>query len=241
MPLTVRQTAFLDKLFDVYHAHREQPIHYTELARALGVANSTAYQVLKSLQVKGYVSSEYHLADNRVGPGRSTVLFRPTMKALRRFRHLLGEDARRREWDFVKTRLLERLAAQGSPDDTGLLADLLAAIPESEDPLSYCGRVLAASLVSIRSQLWGRIQESGLFKDMTNGDNLSQDALDLLPGFALGLSWASEHEPSWLGRLADSAKKYQGYLHELDEAARVRLLRFSREVMVALQFPWRSN
>ena len=241
MPLTVRQRAFLDKLFDVYYAHREQPIHYTELASTLGVANSTAYEVLKSLELKGYVSSEYYLSDNRTGPGRSMVLFRPTMKALRRFRHLLGEDARRREWDFVKARLLERLGAQAAPDDAGLLADLLAAIPESEDPLSYCGRVLAASMVSIRSQLWSRIQESGLFKDMINGDNLSPDALDLLPGFALGLSWALEHEPSWLGRLAEYVRKYQGHLHELDEAARVRLLHFSREVMVALQFPLRSN
>lgn len=241
MPLTVRQRAFLDKLFDVYYAHREQPIHYTELANALGVANSTAYEVLKSLELKGYVSSEYHLADNHTGPGRSMVLFRPTMKALRRFRHLLGEDARHKEWDFVKARLLERLAAQASPDDANLLADLLAAIPESDDPLSYCGRVLAASMVSIRSQLWIRIQESGLFKDMINEDNLSSDALDLLPGFALGLSCASEQEPSWLGRLAQYVRKYQGYLHELDEAARVRLLHFSREVMVALQFPLRGN
>ena len=92
MQLTNRQRAFLETLFDVYHDHGRQPVHYTALARALGVANSTAYEMLKLLEKKGYVSSEYHLAADHAGPGRSMVLFRPTLKGLRTFRHLVGEE-----------------------------------------------------------------------------------------------------------------------------------------------------
>lgn len=241
MQLTSRQRAFLEKLFDVYYDHRRQPIHYTALARALRVANSTAYEMLRLLEQKGYVSSEYHLADDHVGPGRSMVLFRPTMKALRMFRHLLGEDGRGKEWEFVKEKVLGRLAAEGLPDDEQLLTDLVAAIPESEDPLSYCGRVVAASLVSIKGQLLSRIQELSIFRDMGSEDTANFDALDLLPGFALGFSYASRRNSSWLSRLAEYARRYQAYLHQMDEEARLRLLRFSREIMDALQFPLRSE
>ncbi len=236
MPLTNRQRTFLEKLLDVYHSHRQESIHYTDLARALGVANSTAYEVLKSLELKGYVCSEYRLAGDRVGPGRSMVLFRPSMKALRRFRRLLGEDARRKEWEFVKARVLERLSTEDLLDDD-LVADLIETVPESDDPLSYCGSVLAASLVAIRTQLWNRLQESGIMRGMDDDETQSLDTLDLLPGVALGLSCASQRESFWLSRLAEHVRRYQSRVHELDQGARLRLLRFSREVMTALRVP----
>ena len=240
MQLTSRQRAFLEKLFDVYHSHR-QPIHYTTLARALGVANSTSYEMLKLLEQKGYVSSEYRLADGHAGPGRSMVLFRPTMKALRLFRHLAGTGIKHEDWDAVKERVLSRLAAEGLPDNEDLLSDLMAAIPESEDPLAYCGRVVAASLVSIRGQVLSRIQGLSLFRDMISEDTANLDILDMLPGFALGVSCALRGSSSRLSRLAEYAKRYQSYLRQLDEEARLRLLRFSREVMAALRFPLRSG
>jgi len=233
--LTNRQSTFLEKLLDVYYRHRRQPIHYTTLARALGVANSTAYEMLKLLEQKGYVSSEYRLSDRRTGPGRSMVLFQPTMKALRMFWHLLGEDARQKDWVSVKEKVLGRLAADGFPDDEQLLADLVAAIPESEDSLSYCGRVVAASLVSIKSQFLSRVRELSIFRNIDSGDAASFDALNLLPGFALGFSCALQRNWSWLSRLAECVERYQTYLHQMDEEAHARLLRFSREMMDALQ------
>jgi DNA-binding PadR family transcriptional regulator len=237
MPLTSRQRAFLESLFDVYHDHGRQPVHYTALARALGVANSTAYEMLKLLENKGYVSSEYRLAAGHSGPGRSMVLFRPTMKALRTFRHLLGEDVRAKEWEDIKEKVLGRLALQGVPGDERLLDDLLVAIPLSQDPLSYCGRVVAASLVRIRESFLSRMPEFGILRDMVNGEATGWDALSLLPGFALGLAYAVRQNPSWLSRLTEYAKRYQGYLRQMDEGARRRLLRFSREIMAALQSP----
>ena len=240
MPLTSRQRTFLEKLLDVYHSHRQESIHYTDVARALGVANSTAYEVLKSLELKGYACSEYRLANDRAGPGRSMVLFRPSMKALRRFRRLLGEDTRRKEWEFVKARVLERLSAEDLSDDE-MVTDLIGAIPESDDPLSYCGSVLAASLAAIRTQLWNRLQESGIMRDINDDEAQSLDTLDLLPGVALGLSCASPREASWLCRLAEHVRRYQSCLHELDQGARLRLLRFSREVMTALSVPAKSS
>jgi len=235
MRLTSRQRTCLERLLDVYYRQQGQPIHYTDLARALGVANSTAYEMLRALEQKGYASSEYRLAQDRVGPGRSMVLFRPTLKTLRTFRHLLGEDARRQEWDVVREKLLRRLSAAGSPDDAQLLGDLLAAIPESRDPLSYCGHVVAASLLSIKSQLLGRVQDWSIFRRMERAGSSGYDALELLPGFALGFSYALQGNSSWLTRLAGCLERYQACLLQMDEEGRSRLLHFSREMLDALR------
>ncbi|MBC7261200.1 MAG: helix-turn-helix domain-containing protein [Chloroflexi bacterium] len=240
MQLTNRQRAVLEKLFDVYYHYRRQPIHYTTLAQALGIANSTAYEMLKLLEQKGYVSSEYHLADRHAGPGRSMVLFKPTRKALRTFRHLAGEE-RDKEWEAMKQKVLSRLATEGLPDDEGLLADLMAAIPEGVDPISYCERVVAASLVFIRSQLLSRVQGLKNFRDILDANAIGADILDLLPGMALGLSYTLRHTPSWLAKLPEYVQRYQSHLRQMDEEARLRLWRFSREVMAALHFPVKTG
>ena len=83
MTLTHRQRTFLHRLLDVYPDHRDEPVHYSTVAQALGVSNTTAYEMMKLLEKKGYVSSEYRLPDRHRGPGRSQVLFRPTWKGLR--------------------------------------------------------------------------------------------------------------------------------------------------------------
>ena len=163
------------------------------------------------------------------------VLFRPTLKALRALRRVLGEDARDKEWEIVKQKVLARLDADDFPDHEELLQELVAAIPRSEDRLSYCGRVIAASLLSIKKQFLSRVQELSIFRSISDGDAVGLDALNLLPGFALGFACALQRNPSWLSRLADCVGRYQAYLYQLDEEARLRLLRFSREIMDALR------
>jgi len=235
MRLTSRQRTCLERLLDVYYRQQGQPIHYTDLARALGVANSTAYEMLRVLEQKGYASSEYRLADDHTGPGRSMVLFRPTLKTLRTFRHLLGEDARRQEWDVIREKLLRRLSTADSPDDEQLLGDLLEAIPESRDPLFYCVHVVAASLLSIKSQFLHRVQDWSTVRRLEPADVSAYDALGLLPGFALGFSYALQGNSSWLSRLAGYLERYQAYLLQLDEEGRTRLLRLSWEMLDALR------
>ena len=53
------------------------PIHYSALAEHLGVSKITAYDMLRHLEEKGYISSHYQLEDEKTGPGRSKVVFSP--------------------------------------------------------------------------------------------------------------------------------------------------------------------
>ena len=90
MELTRRQETFIYKLLDLYR-EIEDAVHYVLVAERLGVSKFTAYDMLRLLEKKGYVRSEYVLDPHRSGPGRSTVVFRPTEKAQALFHRLIGD------------------------------------------------------------------------------------------------------------------------------------------------------
>ena len=79
----------------------------------------------------------------------------------------LGDlKARGRRWEREKEKVLARLAIEGLPGDEGFLTDLLAAIPESDDSLSYCAQVVTASLVSLRSQVADKVGRLSILKEI---------------------------------------------------------------------------
>src|SRR5512142_2129230 len=72
-PLTSRQRRMLQVL-SALDDQAHEPIHYSAVARELGIHNSAAYQMLRALEQMGYVSADYILPGSP-GPGRSTVVF----------------------------------------------------------------------------------------------------------------------------------------------------------------------
>jgi len=106
--LTRRQEAFIHKLLDLYR-EAEAPVHYADVARALEVRPVTAYEMLRLLEEKGLVTSEYVMPSS--GPGRSTIVFRPTEQGEALMRQLAGETWDREEWETVKARILKALQA----------------------------------------------------------------------------------------------------------------------------------
>jgi len=77
MELTFRQKAFLSKVLDAYR-EMQKPVHYSLIAKKLGLSNSAAYDMLRLLEQKGMVISEYDTPKETSGPGRSNVRFVPT-------------------------------------------------------------------------------------------------------------------------------------------------------------------
>ena len=80
MKLTRRQEEFIRNLLDL-HEEIEGPIHYSVLAERLGVSPFTAYDMLCVLEEKGFVTSEYHLATDKSGPGRAERVFYPSERS----------------------------------------------------------------------------------------------------------------------------------------------------------------
>ncbi|MCA1553897.1 MAG: Lrp/AsnC family transcriptional regulator, partial [Chloroflexi bacterium] len=136
MRLTPRQRDFLRKLLDLYH-DAQQPIHYSQVANALGVNRFSAYDMLKLLEQKGYLQSEYLLSPMHSGPGRSSIAFTPTAKARAAVRLLGGRTAASAEWQAVRERILSQLREREMNDDE-LLRELLAHIPSIKSPLEFC-------------------------------------------------------------------------------------------------------
>lgn len=232
MSLTSRQRAFLDKLLNLYHDAQE-PIHYTAVAQHLGVGNTTAYEMMRLLEEKGYVRSEYMLAQDS-GPGRSSIVFSPTFKALRAFRRLAGAVPADEEWEAVKERILSTVG-QGDTGERELLDDLLARISLSDSPLVYCAETITALLLNVRQELRSRLGEHELVKRIIAPDAPNVPSLDLLPGFALGLSSLVERASRQRDRLIEYAQAYQERLQRLDSQKRDILRGFLREVMASLQ------
>src|SRR5258708_19268013 len=126
MQLTRRQTTFVERVVDLYHeAHG--PIHYSTLARRLGVSRFTAYDMLRLVEEKGLVTSAYQLTAGRSGPGRSEVLYQPTERANALVAALAGPDEMV-DWETVKRRLVENFAGGPRPNP-GLAAGALARWP----------------------------------------------------------------------------------------------------------------
>jgi hypothetical protein len=217
--LTRRQRDVLTKLQDLYR-EKGHPIHYTVLAQRLGINRFSAYDMLKVLERKGAVGSQYVLS-KVTGPGRPAVAFYPLAQAARQALSRLGDGL---EWSQVKERLLS-LVGQAANGDNTLLNDLLDTIPQSSDSLVYCGRVLAALVLSLgqRAHSYGR--------SLLAAAN-SAEGLDLFASLALGLSLTGSQGQQLGDRLVDYSQRCQQYIAEMDAARRDDLANFVRQIVV---------
>jgi len=147
--LTRRQQEVLSKFLDIYH-EGGGPVHYGMLAKHLGVGQVSAYEMLRLLEKHGLVKAEYQRPEEASGPGRSIVVFRPTLSATRRLRLLAGGDFRdQREWKNVKARILDQLQNYQDKDYESLLDELLERIPDQHVSFSHLAEIATAILVNL--------------------------------------------------------------------------------------------
>jgi DNA-binding MarR family transcriptional regulator len=227
--LTFRQKVFLNKLLDLYHEIRE-PVHYSVLAERLGLSSSTAYDMLRLLEQKGMVGTEYATPKVTSGPGRSSILFFPTAEAIELFSRLAGENQEQEEeWEDVKARILLSLHQRKASDDyQGLLRELLVRIPEARSPLVRCAEVITALLLSLREtkHTFGRRSPVS----MLLGAPVGSLGMSTLAGLALGLCLADKKAQHLLGNFQKNTKRYEASLQELSPESLKTLHRFTRDV-----------
>jgi DNA-binding PadR family transcriptional regulator len=227
MKLTGRQQAFLNDFLDLYQEEKNS-LHYTAVAEQLGIGRITAYDMLRLLEEKGLVTSDYVIP--RSGPGRSSIVFRPTEQGEALMRQLAGETWNREEWEMVKERILEALQAGAGEDYEPLLEDILARLPERKSPLVYTAEMVTAVILSLRqvretvptSKLWEQLRDLGLPEEV---------GLNALGGVAVGLSLVEQANRRLTLKLLSYARQYQDYMADLSAESRRRLSEFTAEVM----------
>ena len=227
MELTFRQKVFLSKLLDFYRETQE-PLHYSVVAERLGLNNSTAYDMLRLLEQKGMVSSEYTTPKTTPGPGRSSILFFPTAEAIDLFSRLVGEGQEQEDWEEVKAHILLSLRQGKASDYQDLLRELLVRIPEARSPLARCGEVITALLLSLREAKHTFGERSPV--SMLLEASVSKLGMSILAGLVLGLSLADRKVQWLLGDFQKYTEKYEASLQELSPQSLISLHRFARDV-----------
>jgi len=232
MKLTGRQKIFLGQFLDLYRQDRES-IHYTTMAEQLGVGKITAYDMLRLLEEKGLVSSEYVLPEGGRERGRSTVLFRPTQKATEVIADLAGDKWDREEWTAVKERILAALHAGKGTDYEGLLDEILLRIPQRKTSMLYATETITAVILNLY-QVREEAEAAGLFDYVRRMGRPGELGLSALAGLTMGLSLVERANRRFTSQLLSYTRRYQDSLSTLSGESRRALADFAREVMNAM-------
>ncbi len=227
--VTRRQQRMLQALCDLYRA-AGQAVHYTVLAQRLGIHNTATYEMLRLLEQEGYVASEYVLSGN-AGPGRSSVVFTPTAQAFAAVGLSRGFK-RDSKWESAKRQILSGLG-HGEDAERALAEELIARLPDIEEPIVYCAEALTALLLNVGRDTRQRLEEQGAVLQRLMGDLPTRHLLSLLPGIALGLALPAPAQRV-SEKLIECSQVCQMHLQQLDEAKQKALAEFLRQVMEAL-------
>ncbi|MBC7263309.1 MAG: hypothetical protein H5T64_03000 [Chloroflexi bacterium] len=225
MDLTPRQQAFLSKLVELYNAGG-RAVHYSIVAQALGVSRYSAYDMLRLLETKGLVASEYHLDSTHSSPGRSSVFFYPTHNA--RFlmsRH--GDLKVNEDWNRFRAEILQRLRGAYKSDPLEALRDALSNLRDCRSPLEFCARMIGALLLNLNGAL-EIANDHRVLSALRSGGEWS---LGTLIGLSIGSTLSKTGDVSVLDQLLACTRQYQRYLQELSYENRRRLAGFLQEAL----------
>jgi DNA-binding MarR family transcriptional regulator len=222
MELTRRQTTFVERLVDLYH-EAQGPIHYSTLARRLGVSRFTAYDMLRLLEEKGLVTSAYQLTAGKSGPGRSEVLYEPTERAHALVAALAGPGGQV-EWATIKRRLVDNFAGQHA-HDRELTQAMLARVPrQGPAPLRYCLEVMTVVALRLKGRARRRALARWLPALLHAPEGGDRAGLSLLGGWALAaLDAETKGGDAWRQEAFTHLRRYQALVIEMDPALCRRL------------------
>jgi hypothetical protein len=227
--LTRRQQQFLRQFLDFYRT-TDEPVHYVALAEHLGIGNVTAYEMLRLLEQRGLVTSEYYLPDQERGPGRSSVLFRPTLHAMSQPSEINGANPKDEDWIVVKERILAQLRASGAAGYEDLLKSLLAHIPEQRSPLIYLTEMTTATLLALRG-MRDSAETSALVERLRQIGQPGEIGLSALAGVSAALSMIERINRRVSSFLLTQSGKYQTLLSQIGDEYHHNLSAFAREVI----------
>jgi DNA-binding MarR family transcriptional regulator len=237
MNLTRRQEAFMRQLLALY-TELQEPIHYSTLAERIGVSRITAYDMLRVLEEKGYAESVYQLTPERSGPGRSTVLYRPTPKANQAISQLVAA-ANAPDWSSLTEDIIQRMRQGESVDaeSIAITAALLERIPPEGPPeIRYCTELITIIVLHLRHSEKKNLLCSYVTDILGAPEQVSAVDLNVLAGVSLGLFMAEkEDEPEWNRELLAHIKRYHQLVTRMDDSQRQLLASTLQDVLLSLR------
>jgi len=227
--LTRRQQEFLGEFLDLYH-QENAPVHYSTVAERLGVGKVTAYEMMRLLEERAMAQAEYYRPEDMRGPGRSSVVFRPTPLAAKILMGLAKGKWREDEWEEAKACILDQLRAGKASDYKMLLEELLSRLPHQRSPTVYLTQMVTAIALGLHS-LKDVANANGMRKILSNVGLPGELDLSALAGLSVGLSLVERINRRITSALLGQAKRFQKFLAELNAENRRRLAEFTREIL----------
>ena len=228
-PLTRRQQEFLSKFLDLYKKG-DEPIHYSVLADHVGVGKVTAYEMLRLLEDRGLVDMEYYRPEDQSGPGRASVVFRPTPLAESTLAELAGSDWNEEEWEQAKARILEELKAGRAGGYEILIDDIFERLDKKRSPILYLSEMITASILGLYS-VKDEADARGLRAILGDIGLPGEIGLGALAGLSAGLSLVEHANRRVASVLLHHVHRYQQTLSNLSAENRRRLAEFTQEVL----------
>jgi len=232
--LTRRQQDFLSKFLNLYTEGHE-PLHYSAVAEHLGVGNVTAYEMLRLLEEHGLVEAEYQLPAGSRGPGRASVVFRPTPLAAQVLARLAGGDVNQREWETVKEHILRQIETHQAEDYESLLEELLARMPGQRSPVIYAAEMITAIVLGLES-LRNTAEAHGLRDRLREIGKVGEMGLSVFVGLGIGLCAVERINRRLAGFLLMQSGRFQSALSELSDENRRRLTEFIQQVIQVMEW-----
>jgi predicted transcriptional regulator len=227
--LTRRQREFLRKLIDL-HRETSKSVHYSALAKQIGVGNVTAYEMLRLLEERGLVQSEYYRPEKARGPGRTSVTFRPTRQAEEALDSPARWQLNPKDWEAIKARILERLKATKPAGYETFLEELPTRLQNHRTPLAYLADMVAAIMIGLDS-LKADVEARGLRGLLSSIGLPGELGLSALAGLGVGLSLVERFNKRLADSFLEHMQRYQTMLSELSAENRRRLAQFTQEVL----------
>jgi DNA-binding MarR family transcriptional regulator len=231
--LTFRQKSFLGKLLDIY-GESGLPLHYSTIAGRLGLSNSSAYDMLRVLEQKDMVGTQYTTPKEVAGPGRANVLFYPTDHARNVFSRVAHEFNEHEEWENLKAGLLKSLRqVRAAGNSRELLREMLSGAPSARTPLAQCAQIVTAFLLSLE-EAGERITDKRSISSIVRSP-VSKLRMSILTGLVLGISLADKKVSGLLGNYSKYTDKYESSLQKLNREGLVKLHRFIQDAWDTLE------
>jgi hypothetical protein len=242
MKITTRQKEFLEVLIDLYK-QKASPVHYSEVAKKLGVSKWTAYDMLQLLRREGLLEVEYLIpeSDNyKWGKlGRSTITFFPTKKGYTVSASLPKTlPVKLAELNKLKKEIIHKFEEiKGKLN----LKDLLKEALQSKSPLIFCACLLLILILLIKKITEG-IAEIQLLSQVIPADATNtyiELALTVFVGMCFGvLTKYINKIPKYITSPNNSLDEYTGYIQtynqyvsQMDKKEQKSLLDFLKETL----------
>lgn len=218
--LTYRQKAFLAKMHDIYR-EIQKPIHYNVIAKKLGLCGSTVYDMLRVLEKKGMVNSQYRLPKKDAGPGRSSIFFVPANMALEQCFQAETVAGGRDDWDRVKVGIMNNVRKGAKSGYEIVYKSLLEKAGSVQSPLESCARLVTGMLINLKQANYEFSENSPVLAMLKSP--ASRLTMSSIAGLLTGLAIKGRKACRTPGKYREHLNKFTQYLQDMSED-NVRLL-----------------